>query len=287
MMEHRNRWAIKTMAQVLRVSRQGYYAWLATKDKRVSRHVVLDVLVYSEYRASKGRNGYRRIQTGLAEKGHTYGHNTIQRSMQRQQIRGRMKRRFVKTTDSNHTLPVYPNILKRYFTATLPNQKWAGDVTYVWTNSGWVYLAKYLDLCTRKVVGWSMSENIDAALVCSALKDALVREGFPMGVVVHTDRGRTYCSDAYREMVRDYSLRGSMSRKGNCWDNAVAESWFGILKRELEDMDTYMDLQAAYDSIFEFINCWYNTMRHHSSIGYKSPVNFEKELLQSHQQSVQ
>ena len=150
---------------------------------------------------------------------------------------------------------------------------------YLWTKKGWTYLATVIDLCTHKVVGWSMSVNIDAELACNALRDALIREHYPKGVIMHTDRGSTYCSNVYRKLLRDYYCIGSMSRKGNCWDNAVAESFFGILKRELEGVNNFLSPELAYDAIFEFIECWYNPKRLHSTIGYKSPLNYERELL--------
>jgi putative transposase len=280
-----NQWAIVTMTRVLDVSTSGYYTWLKRKD-RGCKTAVLDTLVYSTYIMGKKKYGYRNVCESLKTQNYPYSYNTVQRSMQRQGLRAKLKRKFKKTTDSNHTLPIYPNILNRDFTATRPNQKWVGDITYVWTKKGWVYLAQYLDLCTHKVVGWAMSENIDAELACNALREALIRENYPMGVLIHTDRGSTYCANVYREMIENFGCIGSMSRKGNCWDNAVAESFFGILKRELDDIDEYFNLKEAYDSIFEFIEGWYNPKRQHSTIGYKSPLNYEKELLSSHQQTV-
>jgi transposase InsO family protein len=285
MKKYSNQWAIVTMARVLRVSSSGYYKWLKFSGKE-SKTATLDVLVHSEYLAGKKKVGYRKVRSMLKDNGCFYSLNTIQRSMQRQGLKAMLKRRFCKTTDSNHTLLTYPNRLNRNFVAALPNQKWVGDITYIWTKCGWVYLATYLDLCTRKIVGWAMSENIDAELACSALKDALVREGYPIGVMVYTDRGSTYCSEMYRSLISDFLLTGSMSRRGNCWDNAVSESLFSTYKREVDGIGNYANKQEAYNAAFEFIECWYNVKRPHSSIGYQSPLNYEKKLLSSHQLTV-
>jgi putative transposase len=278
MKEHQQKWAIRTMARVLKVSHSGYYTWVKN-GSHGSKTAILDTLVRSEFQEAKGLYGYRRVYNSMLIKKYTHSENTVQRSMQRQGLKAKHKKRFAKTTDSNHSLPIYKNLLERVFFAYRPNQKWVGDITYIWTTRGWVYLAQYVDLCTHKVVGWAMSKNIDSDLACRALKEALLREGFPLGVLVHTDRGSTYCSKDYRKLISEYGCVGSMSRKGNCWDNAVAESFFGILKRELEGINDYFDYQEAYESIFEFIECWYNLKRLHSTIGYKSPVNYEKEIL--------
>jgi len=218
----------------------------------------------------------------LNGKGCTYSQNTIQSSMQRQNLKVKPKRKFRLTTDSKHGRPVYDNILDRNFSSNVPNEKWVGDITYLWTIRGWTYLATVLDLCTHKIVGWAMSENIDSELACNALSDALIRECYPTKVLVHTDRGSTYCSDEYRQLLKDYQCIGSMSRKGNCWDNAVAESFFGILKREIDGLNEFLTPQIAYNAVFDFIECWYNTQRLHSTIGYKSPLNYENEILLSY-----
>jgi putative transposase len=278
MKENNNRWGIVIMARVLKVSKSGYYTWY-NNDPNVCKTTQLDVLVNAEFLESKARYGYRRICKSLAKKGHNYNKKTIQSSMQRQGLKAKGKRKFRKTTDSKHNLPIYPNVLKRNFFAAKPNEKWVGDITYLWTKTGWTYLATVIDLCTHKVAGWAMSTTIDADLACSALADALIRENFPKGVIMHTDRGSTYCAHSYRKLLADFKCYGSMSRRANCWDNAVAESFFGILKREIDGLDEYLNPQLAYDAIFEFIECWYNPKRLHSTIGYKSPLNYEKELL--------
>jgi len=280
MLEHKKQWSIITMSRVLQVTPSGYHSWV-NKRSINSKTALLDVLVKAEFIGAKKRYGYRRITKALELKGYHFNKKTIQCSMQRQQLVAIGKKKFRVTTDSNHKLRIYPNILKRDFYAETPNQKWVGDITYIWTKKGWTYLASIVDLCTHKVVGWAMSENIDSDLACNALRDALIREQYPKGVIMHTDRGSTYCSDEYRQLLKDYHCKGSMSRKGDCWDNAVAESFFGILKREIEGLNNYFDQQSAYDAVFEFIECWYNSKRLHSTIGYKSPLSYEKELLLS------
>ena len=279
MKEYHKRWTIVAMARALNVSTSGYYTWI-NLDNSISKMAKLDVLVESTFRENKGKYGYRRVYNAMREKGCSYSLNTVQYSMQRQNLRVKPKRKYKVTTDSNHNNPVYNNILNRDFQAGHPNEKWVGDITYIWTKKGWPYLATVLDLCTHKIVGWAMSENIDSDLACNALQDALIREGYPIGVLMHTDRGSTYCSDDYRKLIRDYQCIGSMSRKGNCWDNAVAESFFGILKREIDGLNEFLSPQLAYNSVFEFIECWYNTKRLHSTLGYKSPLNYENEILQ-------
>jgi transposase InsO family protein len=199
--------------------------------------------------------------------------------MQRQGLRARPVRRFVRTTDSRHKLPVCRNLLERDFTATAPNQKWAGDITYLWTRSGWVYLAFFMDLFSRKVVGWALSRRIDGELATKALLEAVVRQGYPASVVVHTERGSTYCAGSYREYRDACNLLGSLSRKGDCWDNAVSESFIATLKREEEGLDNLAHDKEAYTVLFDFIECWYNTTRLHSTLGYMSPSEFEKKAL--------
>ena len=184
-------------------------------------------------------------------------------------------RKFKVTTDSSHTNPVYKNILDRQFDTTGVNQKWAVDITYIRTAEGWLYLAVVLDLHSRAVIGWSMSKRMKAALVCDALLMALRNKGFPQGVIIHSDRGTQYCSKQYRRMIERYQLIGSMSRKGNCWDNAISESFFHTLKVELIHQHRYVSRAAAQQSVFRYIEGYYNRKRRHSSIGYRYPIQIE------------
>lgn len=281
MKENSSQWPVRAMARVLDVSPSGYYDWM--REERPRRTVKTDVTVAATFRTCRQRYGYRRVHEALTQCGHSIGQNTVQRSMQRQGLRARPVRRFVRTTDSRHTFPVCRNLLQRDFTATAPNQKWAGDITYLRTATGWVYLAFFLDLFSRKIVGWAVSRNVDAELARKALQEAVVRQGHPPSVIVHTDRGSTYCSGAFRGYRDACSYTGSMSRKGDCWDNAVSESFIATLKREEEALEGLKGLQDTYAVLFDFIECWYNTVRLHSTLGYMSPSEFEKKALPKRQ----
>jgi len=173
---------------------------------------------------------------------------------------------------------VAPNLLARNFTATATNQKWAGDITYVWTTEGWMYLATIIDLYSRAVIGWSLQDSMTKELVCDALLMALWRRGFPKRVIVHSDRGSQYCSDAYQQIIKRYGLKCSMSRKGNFWDNAVAESFFHTLKIELIYQTNYQTKEKTKQKIFQYLEVYYNRKRRHSSIDYQTPYEFENQL---------
>jgi transposase InsO family protein len=186
---------------------------------------------------------------------------------------------FKVTTDSNHTKPIAPNLLERNFTASKPNEKWVSDITYIQTTEGWLYLAMMIDLFSRKVVGWSMSETIDAALVCDALTMALWRRKFPQGVIVHSDRGSQYAANAFREKLDERKLVQSMSRKGDCWDNACAESFFHSLKVELLIGEPLQNREKTREAIFEYIEVDYNRHRRHSANGFISPDRYEAKFV--------
>ncbi|PTP53198.1 IS3 family transposase, partial [Vibrio splendidus] len=186
-------------------------------------------------------------------------------------------RKFKCTTDSKHKMPVAPNLLAQDFNATAPNPKWAGDITYVATSEGWLYLAVIIDLYSRQVIGWSMDTRMTASLVCDALSMALFRRGFPEQVITHSDRGSQYCSKDYRDLISTYNLKQSMSRKGNCWDNACVESFFHSLKVEAIQYEPIMTREQIRQTIFEYIEVDYNRTRRHSALGYLSPMNFEKQ----------
>src|SRR5579859_4787894 len=196
--------------------------------------------------------------------------------MREKGIVARQKRRFRRTTDSKHTDPIAPNVVQRQFEPSAPNEVWAGDVTYIATLEGWAYLAVLLDLCSRRVVGWAMSETNDTRLALEALHRAVrSRRGVPARLVHHTDRGSPYASDDYRRAIAKYAMVASMSRKGDCWDNAVAESFFATLRAELVDDERYTTRAAATASLREYIDGFYNTVRRHSSSDYLSPIEFE------------
>lgn len=234
-----------------------------------------DAQIKEIFEQSKERYGVTRIQVELAEAGTPAAPKTISDSMRRQQLVPKAARKFKVTTDSDHQLLVAPNLLERDFTATAPNQKWVGDITYLLTNEGWLYLAVVIDLYSRAVVGWSMSERMKSSLVCDALTMALFRRGRPQGVIVHSDRGSQYCSHAYRKVINDNQLKLSMSKKGDCWDNACAESFFHSLKVEAIHDEPLTSRKEMRQTVFEYIEVDYNKTRRHSAIGYLSPENFE------------
>lgn len=280
MLEHLVTFNIVLMAKVLNVSRSGFYYWLKNRHKVTERKAarqVLDDKVNKAFVDSKERDGARRIQEELAENGDKHDIKTIAASMKRQNLVAKAARKFKYTTDSKHNLPIAPNLLAQNFKATAPNQKWAGDITYIATSEGWLYLAVVIDLYSRQVVGWSMSTRMTSTLVCDALSMALFRRGFPKNVIVHSDRGSQYCSKDYRALLESHDLIQSMSRKGNCWDNACVESFFHSLKVEAIQYEPIMSRSEMRQAIFEYIEVDYNRTRRHSALGYLSPVNFEKK----------
>jgi putative transposase len=270
--------SISMMARVLLVSRSGYYSWLDSREVlswRMQQREAIDALVRAAFVAGKGRNGSERIFYDLAEQDNPLDIKTINKSLKRQGLIAKAAKLFKVTTDSNHALPVAPNLLERNFSARQPNEKWVTDITYIQTTEGWLYLAVMMDLYSRKIVGWSMGKNIDAQLVCDALMMALWRRKFPQGVIVHSDRGSQYASHAFRDLLKKYSLKQSMSRKGDCWDNACAESFFHSLKVELIHGEPLQNGKQTRESIFEYIEVDYNRYRRHSAIGFISPERFE------------
>ena len=263
---------------VLNVSRSGYYAWRKADgvcSKREQRRLNRDAAIKETFVQSKQRYGARRIQKDLEENGERADLKTVADSMQRQGLVAKAARKFKVTTDSHHQLPIAPNLLEQNFQAEAPNQKWAGDITYLWTSEGWLYLAVIIDLYSRAVIGWSMGERMTASLVCDALTMATFRRGFPQGVIVHSDRGSQYCSLAYRELLAKHGHRQSMSRKGNCWDNACVESFFHSLKVEAIQYEPIMNREIMRQSVFQYIEVDYNRNRRHSALGYLSPENYE------------
>ncbi|MFS1891882.1 MULTISPECIES: IS3 family transposase [Vibrio] len=280
MLEHLLSFSISRMAKVFRVSRSGFYYWVENRHKAIQRETErqkLDIKVKEAFDVSKERDGSRRIQKELAESGDNHNVKTIAASMKRQDLVAKAARKFKCTTDSKHKMPVAPNLLAQDFNATAPNQKWAGDITYVATSEGWLYLAVIIDLYSRQVIGWSMNTRMAASLVCDALSMALFRRGFPEQVITHSDRGSQYCSKDYRDLISNYNLRQSMSRKGNCWDNACVESFFHSMKVEAIQYEPIMTREQMRQTIFEYIEVDYNRTRRHSALGYLSPMNFEKQ----------
>ncbi|MFA0079383.1 IS3 family transposase, partial [Vibrio artabrorum] len=264
-------------------SRSGFYYWIDNRNKVTQRNEhrkQLDIKVREVFDDKKERDGARRIQKELEENGNKHDVKTIAASMKRQGLVAKAARKFKSTTDSKHRLPVAPNLLDQDFNATAPNQKWAGDITYLATSEGWMYLAVIIDLYSRQVVGWSMSTRMTATLVCDALSMALFRRGMPEGMIIHSDRGSSqYCSKDYRDLIAAHNLKQSMSRKGNCWDNACVESFFHTMKVEAIQYEPIMTREEMRQALFEYIEVDYNRTRRHSALGYLSPVNFEKQYV--------
>lgn len=278
MLEHQHHFSVKRMAMVLQVSRSGYYDWYKNGYKlsnRALKQQSRDMKIRELFDDSKGRYGATRIQKDLIEDGAPAAIKTISDSMRRQKLVPKAAKKFKVTTDSNHQLPIADNLLERDFSADAPNQKWVQDITYLWTSQGWLYLAVVIDLYSRAIVGWSMNESMNASLVTDALTMAMFRRGMPKGVIIHSDRGSQYCSYAYRDLAREHDFKISMSRKGNCWDNAVAESFFHSLKVEAIQFEPVMTRAKMRQAVFEYIDVDYNRKRRHSAIGYTSPFNFE------------
>lgn len=260
------------------IERSGYYAWLKqTPGKRQQANEELDKKINHIFKFHHNRYGSPRITNELRADGESCSKNRVARRMKHLGLKARGKKKFKVTTDSKHNFPVAPNLLNRDFTASAPNQKWCGDISYVWTDEGWMYLAVVIDLYSRSVIGWSIQSTMSRQLVCDALMMALWQRGFPRNVLFHSDRGSQYCSDDYQKMLKYYGLICSMSRKGNCWDNSVAESFFHTIKTELIYNERYETRKSAKQSIFQYIEVYYNRVRRHSTIGSVSPIVFENQ----------
>jgi transposase InsO family protein len=275
------------MCQVLKVGRSGYYDWRARRRRsdsgpRQKRRERLLAEIRQAHRRSRGLYGSPRVCAELQAQGVKVSENTVAKLMKRAGIASKVRRRFVvHTTDSNHEHPVAPNTLERRFDVReweLPNVAWCTDITCVWTDEGWLYLAAVMDLCSRKIVGWAMAEHLRAELCLQALGMALEHRSPTAGLLHHSDRGLQYACEAYQSLLEKEGMRCSMSRTGNCYDNAAMESFFGTLKRELIYQERYATHEQARRSIFEYIEVFYNRQRKHSSLDYRSPVEFEAAL---------
>jgi transposase InsO family protein len=267
---------VAVLCRLLAVSPSGYYATLGRpRSQHARRDEDLAKRVADAHLASKRRYGSPRVHAELTAAGERVGRKRVARLMREKELVGRMRRRFRTTTDSKHGFPIAPNVIARDFTASAPDQVWVTDITFLWTAQGWLYLAVILDLFSRRVVGWATSQNVDRHLALAALDTAFTKRRPIAGLVHHSDRGSTYASSDYRKALDARGIECSMSRKGDCWDNAVAESFFATLKRELEGIDTMESRTAAIISIGEYIDGFYNLERRHSAINYTSPVEFE------------
>jgi putative transposase len=274
--QHRDDYAVSRMCRLLAVSRTGFLQWRRRPPStRAQANARLDAQVAALHAASKSSYGRPRIVHGLRAQGLQVGHERVRRSLQRQALRPVYKRPYRVTTDSNHRQPVASNALARQFDGWAINRAWVCDITYLGTGEGWLYLAVVMDLASRRIVGWSMSPRLHADLVCQALKTAYWRRKPPPGLILHSDRGSQYASAQHRQLLNDFRMLQSMSRRGNCWDNAPMESFFKTLKVERVYQLRYETRAQARLDIVDWIEGFYNYQRLHSSIGYRTPAHME------------
>ena len=274
--EHDRRYPIRLMCRTLAVSAAGYYAWRSRPESARSANTrTLLSAIRVIHQESRETYGSPSIWDALLKQGHDVGEHRVARLMRREGIRAKTVKQWRATTQSNHRLPVAENTLNRQFTVEAPNRVWAGDLTYVWTTEGWLYLAVILDLYSRRVIGWAMGHRLTVELAEHALRMALTNRQPTAGLLHHSDRGSQYAATSYQRLLNEHGITISMSRTGNCWDNACVESFFGTLKRELVYHRRYETREAARQDIFEYIEVFYNRQRRHSTLGYDSPAEFE------------
>lgn len=277
MSEYRTQWSVAKMSRALEVSRSGYYTWFRRPPSRRRLDTQrLDMEIKAVYQAHKGRAGSPKIAFELQERGVKVSRHRVARRMRHLGLRSRTKRRFRVTTNSRHQYPVAANLLQRDFTAQSPNKAWVSDITYIWTREGWLYLTVFIDLFSRVVVGWSTSASLGHEMVVKALKRAIWRRRPSAGLIIHSDRGVQYACSGFGEIVQQHGFLQSMSRKGDCWDNAVAESFFKTIKTELVYQTSFLTRDQAEKEIFEYIESYYNSLRRHSTLAYKTPVEYER-----------
>ena len=280
--DHSDEFHVENACRVLRVSPSGYYAW---SGRRPSEREIADAglieKIRSIYDASNGVYGVRRTHRRLLMDGERCSVNRVARLMRKCGIKAKRRRKYRVTTDSKHNLPVAANLLDRRFFSAGPNQVWASDITYIWTLEGWLYLAAVVDLHSRMVVGWSMSERLDRSLTLGALSMAVGLRDPEPGLLHHSDRGIQYASNDYQKALSQHKMLCSMSRKGDCWDNAVVESFFSTLKTERVHHRLYRSRDEARRDIFQYIEVFYNRVRLHSTLGYLSPAQFESQTIKA------
>ncbi len=263
---------VQVMCELLGVSRGGSYAWAGRAESaRAADDRALATEIRAAHEASRGRYGSPRVHAELRARGRRIGRKRVARLMRGMGLAARRRRRFRRTTDSRHAFPIAPNLLERNFTAEAPDRVWLADLTYIWTAQGWLYLAAVLDLYTRRVVGWAMADHLRHELTLAALDMAIVRQRPAPGLVHHADRGVQYAAHGYRARLRRHGMVCSMSRKGDCWDNAPMESFFATLKGELVEEADYQTRDEARADLFQYIEGFYNRRRLHSGLGYLTP----------------
>ncbi|MEC8748201.1 MULTISPECIES: IS3 family transposase [Alteromonas] len=278
--QHKKTWPISLMCQVLGVSRHNYYSAVRRNEQLEPdpQHDELIEWVQKIADASDYTYGVRRMKRALNSLGYPVGKQRTRALMKEADVSVRRRRKYKVTTNSDHQQPVFDNVLSRDFDAQKPDQAYVSDITYIWTQEGWLYLAVVIDLFSRKVVGWSMSSRMSAQLVCDALTMALWQRKPKAGLIHHSDRGSQYASRQFRQLLAQYKVTGSMSRKGDCWDNAVVESFFGTLKQERVQWRHYQSRHAAQQDILQYITMFYNSQRMHSYLDYKSPNQYEADM---------
>ena len=278
--QHTGQFRVAVLCRTVNVSRSGYYAWLSRKpSERQKENETLLYRIRQFFERSKRTYGSPRILRDLREEGFRCGKHRVAGLMRQAGLRAVLPCRFRGTTDSKHVLPVADNLLGQDFTASKANERWAADITYLWMGEGWLYLAVVLDLFSRRIVGWSMQASLHKELVLDALSMALCQRRPSLGLLHHSDRGSQYASTAYQTRLKEAEIACSMSRRGNCFDNAVVESFFGTLKNEMVHRCRFATREVARREVFEYIEVWYNRQRRHSSLGYLSPAEFERRAL--------
>ena len=280
--QHKNTYPIRLQCQVLGVNRSGYYNYQANQVNKPDDSEHQEMLEWVKDIAESSGNSYgsRRMKKALNVLGYPVSRNKTRKLMREAGVQVRHRKKFKATTNSNHKQPVFDNLVNRQFDIPQTDQVYVADVTYIWTQEGWLYLAVVIDLCSRKIVGWSMSSRMKAQLVCDALKMATWQRRPKAGLIHHSDRGSQYASKAFRQLLKAHGFKGSMSRKGDCWDNAVAESFFGSLKQERVQWRSYQTRYEAQQDVLDYITMFYNSHRLHSYLGYTSPNEFEAQLME-------
>lgn len=280
--DHQHEFPVRRLCHVLNVSASGFYVWQQREPSaRKMANDKLLIHIKKVYEESRGTYGSPRIHAALVAQGLLCGIHRVARLMQKYGIRARGKRRYKRTTHSSHAYPIALNVLNRQFEAEAPNEKWTADITYIPTGKGWLYLAAVLDLYSRRVVGWAMANTMTQELPLTALDMALRQCNPQPGLLHHTDRGSQYAASKYQDVLQQHQICVSMSRTGNCYDNAVMESFFATLKAELESYGHYATREMARAEIFEYVEVFYNRQRLHSSLGYLSPLQFEQQTATS------
>jgi putative transposase len=278
--ENASFFSVHMMCRVLSVSCSGYYSWRGRAPSfRAQANEKLAAKIKEAFDQEKSRAGATRITKRLTAEGEAVGRHRVARIMRLRGWRAKAARKYKATTNSNHTLPVAPNLLQQNFTTSKPNEKWVTDITYIWTEEGWLYLAVVMDLYSRMVVGWGMSERMTSALVINALQMALWRRKMPRGVIVHSDRGSQYCCYDYQKLLTENGLIASMSKRGDCYDNAAMESWNHSLKVEAIHGEKFSTRDVVKNHVFDYIEVYYNRKRLHSRLGYLSPECFEAKMV--------